>query len=223
MFSSQFQIGDKSDDRLSSNSSNAKSGGNYNKLGPRPVGEPVSLMMTNKSSETSDCAIERKSKKKIRKCQVRNMCIGLKLSKASFVLRKKKKHKKSKLHTLDSQNLVAQTLDDGISSDPGPSNTEKPSTSMSARPRSKKKAAKRAAQKKSKICDGDSLINGVNGELRDRAYQNGAVLATDGHMQKNCSSITLNGKKATEPSSNDCKKDLPERKNKRVLEETTSE
>ncbi|KAK0572442.1 hypothetical protein LWI29_031537 [Acer saccharum] len=121
---------------------------------------------------------------------------------------------KGKLRTLDPQNLIAELLldKDSNSSDPRPSKSEN-SSSISLSSYCRKKTAKGVALKTVKICNGNSLMNGINGELRDRVYQNGAVLATE------------NRQETVEPScSNDCKKDvLQEGMNKltRGLEETT--
>ncbi|KAL5842060.1 hypothetical protein ACOSQ3_012663 [Xanthoceras sorbifolium] len=225
-----IRVGDNSNDCVSENSLNEKAGDNSKNMGPESVEPSIPLMMTNKSLHVNvpDCAAQRKFKKKPHKCQTRNIYIGLKFFKASVVLRKKKKHKKSKLRTLDPQNLIAELLmdKDGISSDPGPSKSEKCRSISLNSSHCRKKSAKGAAQKKVKICNGNSLVNGINGDLRDRVYQNGAVLATDEHSQKCASPILeVNRQEAVEPScSNDCKKDvLQEGMNKltRGLEETT--
>ncbi|KAK2646741.1 hypothetical protein Ddye_021936 [Dipteronia dyeriana] len=216
-----------SNNYVSGNSPSEKAGDNSKKMGPELVERSIPLMMTNKSVHIKDpdCAGQRKLKKKLRKCKIRNIYIGLKFFKASIVLRKKKKHKKSKLCTLDPQNPIAELLldKDNISSDPGPSKCEYSSSVSLSSSHSKKKAAKDVTRNTVKNCNGNSLMNGIigelrdrvcqNGELRDRVYQNGALLATE------------NRQETVEPScSNDCKKDvLQEGMNKltRGLEETT--
>ncbi|KAK4858338.1 hypothetical protein QYF36_014881 [Acer negundo] len=212
-----IQVGDNSNNYVSGNSPNEKAGDNSQKMWPESVERSIPLMMTNKSLHIKDpdCTGQRKLKKKLHKCQIRNMYIGLKIFKASIVLRKKKKHKKSKLCTLDPQNLIAELLldKDSISSDHRPSKSENYSSISLSSSHSRKKAAKGVARKTVKICNGNSLMNGINGELRERVYQNGAVLATE------------NRQETVEPScSNDCKKDvLQEGMNKltRGLEDTT--
>lgn len=190
-------------------------------------------MMANEPLHTKDpdCALQRKlkkKKKKLLKCRINSMPIGLKFFKASLGLRKKKKHKRSKRRTVDLQNLSKELLldkDSCLSSDLGPSTSEKCGASSRS---SQKKVPNGTAKKNGKMCNGDSLMNGVEGELTERICQNGAVLATDERLQ-NHSDLTLevNWQDATEPgSSKDSKKDvLQERMNTltRGLQETRSE
>ncbi|KAJ0090143.1 hypothetical protein Patl1_14670 [Pistacia atlantica] len=162
-------------------------------------------------AKAPDCASQRKlKKKKLLKCRINSMPIGLKFFKTSLGLRKKKKHKRSKRCTVDLQNLSKELLldkDSCLSSDLGPSTSEKFGASSRI---SQKKVPNGTAKKNGKMCNGDSLMNGVDGKLTERICQNGAVLATDERLQKR-SDLTLevNRQDATEPGgSKDSKKDV---------------
>lgn len=161
--------------------------------------EPVQL--SGPSSETngslhveaSNCKSHKKSKKKILRRQVPSMSLRSSMFlRATLAIRKKKKHRKSKLRSSDTKNLSKELLMDNncFPSDLGPSTSEKTHTTLFASTHSQRKEAKSGsrieanytATKDGNSCDG-SLENVVNGEFRERIDQNGTVLATDEQLQ----------------------------------------
>lgn len=218
-FSIHFQVRNKFDDGVTGSSAEEK------------VGENGQKTMADESLHTKDpdCKPQRKlKKKKFLKCRINSMPIGLKFFKASLVLHKKKKHKRSKHRTVDLQNPSKELLLDKyycLLSDLGPSTSEKRGASSRG---SQKKAPNGTAKKNGKMCNGYSLMNYVDEELTQRICQNGALLAADEGLQKHSdSTLEVNQQDAAESGrSKDCRKDvLQERANTltRSLEENTSE
>ncbi|KAJ0031546.1 hypothetical protein Pint_14437 [Pistacia integerrima] len=122
----ETQVGNKLYDSVAGTSAEENVGDN---------GQTPASMMANEPlhAKAPDCASQRKlKKKKLLKCRINSMSIGLKFFKASLGLRKKKKHKMSKRCTVDLQNLSKELLldkDSCLSSDLGPSTSEKCGTS----------------------------------------------------------------------------------------------
>ncbi|XP_030510661.1 ubiquitin carboxyl-terminal hydrolase 23 isoform X1 [Cannabis sativa] len=139
--------------------------------------------------EASDCKSQKKLKKKLLRRQVASMSFRSSMFlRASLAVRKKKKHKKSKLMPLDSKNGSKEVLSnsDCFPSDLGPSTSEKTPTSPRKQDNSgARKEANRTPTTENENTCGDSLKTAVDGYLPERNGQNGSVLATDEQLQKN--------------------------------------
>lgn len=156
-------------------------------------------IVTNGSLQVkvSDCKSHKKSKKIKLRRQVPSLTFrSSMLLKASLGIRKKKKHKKSKLRSLDTKSLSKELLMDKncFPSDLGPSTSEKTNTILLASTHSPRKEAKSFSRTeangnatKDGNSYGESLENVVDGEFRDRIGQNGTVLATDEQLQNHSS------------------------------------
>ena len=178
-FPFHFQVRD-----VSSNSTSDKS---VNKKGDDSSQKNIS----ESPPEYAPC---RKSKKKHLKRQLKNMHIGLKLNffRASLDMHSKKKHKRSKKRTLNAQVLCKENLldKDCFPSDLGPSTSEKSSTiSLGSIHCGKKKSANDTALKNvnNRV---SSLMNTIDGEFKERIYQNGTVLATDQPVERSSGSVS---------------------------------
>ncbi|GKU87198.1 hypothetical protein SLEP1_g1641 [Rubroshorea leprosula] len=130
----------------------------------------------------TDCASQRKSKRKLLRCQVKGLHhIGLKFFRGSLGLRKKK-HKRSKHHKFDRLNLSTELLldKDCLSTDLGPSTSEKSSRITFASSSSRRKKAANNTDKMNvgnvNVC---SVMTAIEREFKERICQNGSVLATD--------------------------------------------
>lgn len=223
-----FQVRANSNNSIDHNLLNEQASDNVHGPGPESVKLSTPLVMENKALHVRPCDGGRQKKlKKFSKCQIRNLPIGLKFFKASLGLRKKK-HKKSKRRMLDTKTLSKELLlDENCSSDVGPTKSENASKISTSSYHSRKKAANGTAQKNVKICNGDSMMNDIDGELRKRIHQNGAVLATKEQLPKQSDSVMeANQQDATETiaSKDSRNKVLQEGMSKltRGLEETTS-
>ncbi|CAK7338208.1 unnamed protein product [Dovyalis caffra] len=150
-----------------------------------------------------DCTSKKKLKKKLLK---HRMQLGSSLFKVSLGLNKRKKHKKSKCCTLETNNLIKENLleqleNDGFSSGLGPSTSKISSTVLLASMNSQRKMAKSGSRK------GDNArkrggIGVVNGESVERNCPSGAELAVDEQKQKKSISISeVNQGDAREPDS----------------------
>ena len=149
---------------------------------------PSSVTNGSLQAEASDCKSHKKPKKKLLRRQVPNMNFRSSMFlRASLAVRKKKKHKKSKLLPSDSKNRSKE-----IPSDLGPSTSEKTPTSprKQAKSGARKKSNGTATAKDGNSCD-DSLKKAVDRELTKRIGQNCPVLATDGQLQ-NGTGLSLN-------------------------------
>lgn len=139
-----------------------------------------------------DCTPPKKLKKRLLMC--RRMHLGSILFRASLGLRKKKKHKKSKRRTLETQNLIKEHLLDNncFSSEVGPSTSEKSLTISSGSKNSRKKQTKSVSRKADGVrkCFDDSLMHVADEELRKRNDRNGAVLPIDEQLQKSSISVS---------------------------------
>ncbi|TYH60692.1 ubiquitin carboxyl-terminal hydrolase 23 [Gossypium raimondii] len=131
----------------------------------------------------------KKPTKKHLKRQLRNMHIGIKLKifRASLHMHSKKKHKKSKKRTLKAHVLLKDNLldKDCFPSDLGSSTSEKFSTISLGLIHHRRK---KAANKNVNINSG-SLMNNINGEVKERIYQNGTVLASDQQAEGSSGSV----------------------------------
>ncbi|TYI71562.1 hypothetical protein E1A91_D08G304500v1 [Gossypium mustelinum] len=131
----------------------------------------------------------KKPTKKHLKRQLRNMHIGIKLKifRASLHMHSKKKHKKSKKRTLKAYVLLKDNLldKDCFPSDLGSSTSEKFSTISLGLIHHRRK---KAANKNVNINSG-SLMNNINGEVKERIYQNGTVLASDQQAERSSGSV----------------------------------
>ncbi|KAB2072146.1 hypothetical protein ES319_A08G271600v1 [Gossypium barbadense] len=131
----------------------------------------------------------KKPTKKHLKRQLRNMHIGIKLKifRASLHMHSKKKHKKSKKRTLKAHVLLKDNLldKDCFPSDLGSSTSEKFSTISLGLIHHRRK---KAANKNVNINSG-SLMNNINGEVKERIYQNGTVLASDQQAERSSGSV----------------------------------
>ncbi|MBA0854161.1 hypothetical protein Goshw_026775 [Gossypium schwendimanii] len=131
----------------------------------------------------------KKPTKKHLKRQLRNMHIGIKLKifRASLHMHSKKKHKKSKKRTLKAHVLLKDNLldKDCFPSDLGSPTSEKFSTiSLGLIHHRRKKAAN-----KNVSINSGSLMNNINGEVKERIYQNGTVLASDQQAERSSGSV----------------------------------
>ncbi|KAG4189889.1 hypothetical protein ERO13_A08G251700v2 [Gossypium hirsutum] len=131
----------------------------------------------------------KKPTKKHLKRQLRNMHIGIKLKifRASLHMHSKKKHKKSKKRTLKAHVLLKDNLldKDCFPSDLGSSTSEKFGTISLGLIHHRRK---KAANKNVNINSG-SLMNNINGEVKERIYQNGTVLASDQQAERSSGSV----------------------------------
>ncbi|XWS17779.1 hypothetical protein CRYUN_Cryun33cG0096800 [Craigia yunnanensis] len=147
--------------------------------------------LETKAPEYAPC---RKSKKKHLKHQLKNMRISLKLNffRSSLDMHSKKKHKRSKKRKLNAHVLCKENLldKDCFPSDLGPSTSEKSSTiSLGSIHCGKKKAANGTALKNVNN-RASSMMNTIDGEFKERIYQNGTVLATDQQVEKGSGSVS---------------------------------
>lgn len=222
------QVGDNYNNGVACNSPNEKAEDNCQATGLESVELSAAPVLKDESLpvKPSDCGPKRKLKK-LPKCQIKNMAIGLKFFRTSLGLRLKK-HKKSKRRTLDAKNFSKELLSekDCSSSSVGPSNSDNTGRISRSSSHSRKKPANGNAPKNVKTFNGDSSMNGIDGELRERNNKNGAVLATDEQLPKHSDSVLeANQRDAIElGASKDGRKDaLLEGMSMltRVLEETT--
>ncbi|BBH08604.1 ubiquitin-specific protease 23, partial [Prunus dulcis] len=135
-----------------------------------------------------DCRRHRKLKKKQMKSKV--ACMHLRpslLSRAVLSVQKKKKHKRSKHPTSDTQTLSKEHLMDSsrFLSDLGPSTSEK-TQSISLVSTLSKRKSKRKRTKSGLKKDADGTAE--NGESRESLHQNGTVLASDKRLENGCGS-----------------------------------
>lgn len=189
---SEKQVGDNYNNGVASNSPNEKAEDNCQAMGLESVELSTASVLKNESLpvKPSDCVPKRKMKK-LPKCQIKNMAIGLKFFRTSLGLRMKK-HKKSKRRTLVPRSFSKELLSerDCSPSSVGPSNSDNTSRISRSSFHSRKKLANGIAPKNVKTCNGDSLMNGMDGELRERNNLNGAVLATDQQLPKHSDSVS---------------------------------
>ncbi|KAL6275001.1 hypothetical protein ACE6H2_025693 [Prunus campanulata] len=135
-----------------------------------------------------DCKRHRKLKKKQMKSKVACMHLrGSLLSRAVLSVQKKKKHKRSKHPTSDTQTLSKEHLMDSsrFLSDLGPSTSEK-TQSISLVSTLSKRKSKRKRTKSGLKKDADGTAE--NGECREGHHQNGTVLASDKRLENGCGS-----------------------------------
>lgn len=135
-----------------------------------------------------DCRRHRKLKKKQMKSKV--ACMHLRpslLSRAVLSVQKKKKHKRSKHPTSDTQTLSKEHLMDSsrFLSDLGPSTSEK-TQSISLVSTLSKRKSKRKRTKSGLKKDADGTAE--SGESREILHQNGTVLASDKRLENGCGS-----------------------------------
>ncbi|XP_062078407.1 ubiquitin carboxyl-terminal hydrolase 23 [Humulus lupulus] len=155
---------------------------------------PSNVTSGSLKGEASDKS-HKKLKKKLLRRQVPNMSFRSSMFlRASLAVRKKKKHKKSKLMASDSKNRSKELITNKncFPSDLGPSTSEKTPTSPRKKAKSgaRKEAIGTATTKDGNSC-GDSLKKAVDGELTKRIGQNCSVLATDEQLQSD-SGLSLN-------------------------------
>ncbi|KAK8568535.1 hypothetical protein V6N13_106443 [Hibiscus sabdariffa] len=141
-----------------------------------------------KAPEYAPC---KKPKKKHLKRRLKNMHIGvpLKFFRASLHMNSKKKLKRSKKRTINAHVYKEILLDkDCLPLDLGPSTSEKSSTTSSGmNHRRRKKAASGNALKS--VNNFSSLTNNIDGEVKERIYQNGSVLASDKQAERSSGSV----------------------------------
>ncbi|XP_022754516.1 ubiquitin carboxyl-terminal hydrolase 23-like isoform X2 [Durio zibethinus] len=150
--------------------------------------------MPNGSLETEapEYAPCRKSKKKHLKRQLNNMHMGLKLKffRASLHMHSRKKHKRTKKSTLKAHILCKESLlgKDCFPSDLGPSTSEKSSTiSLGSIHHGRKKAANDAMKNVNNSAT--SLMNTIDGEFKERIFENVTILATDQQVERSSGSV----------------------------------
>lgn len=191
-FSFHSQVGDNYNNGVACNSPNEKAEDNCQAMGLESVELSTASVLKNESLpvKPSDCVPKRKLKK-LPKCQIKNMAIGLKFFRTSLGLRMKK-HKKSKHRTLVPRSFSKELLSerDCSPSSVGPSNSDNTSRISRSSFHSRKKLANGIALKNAKTSNGDSSMNGIDGELRERNNLNGAVLATDQQLPKHSDSVS---------------------------------
>ncbi|XP_022750244.1 ubiquitin carboxyl-terminal hydrolase 23-like isoform X2 [Durio zibethinus] len=148
--------------------------------------------LNTKAPEYAPC---RKSKTKHLKRQLKNMHIGLKLTlfRASLHIHSKKKHKRSKKCTLNSDVLCKENLldKDCFPSDLGPSTSEKSSTMSLGLIQCGRKNAGIGTALESVSNSASSLMNTIHGEFKERIYQNGTVLATDQQVERSSGLVSV--------------------------------
>ncbi|KAK8659990.1 hypothetical protein V6N13_050927 [Hibiscus sabdariffa] len=131
-----------------------------------------------KAAERAPC---KKPKKKHLKSWLKNMHIGIRLKffRTSLHMHSKKKLKRSNKRPINIHVCKEILLDKDCSPlDLGPSTSEKSSTiSLGMNHRRRKKAAIDAALES--VNNSSSMTNNIDGEVKERIYQNGTVLASD--------------------------------------------
>ncbi|KAJ4958056.1 hypothetical protein NE237_025167 [Protea cynaroides] len=137
-----------------------------------------------------------KAKKKLQKCRVARMGLGSNLLfKTPLSLWRKRKHKRSKSYTIELRGFAQENLlgeNCSISGDPGPSTSEKTSMlSLDSTFVQKKKSRSGVnkangykTKKNSRVANGNSCTNNVEGDHTERIEQNKAELATKESPQK---------------------------------------
>ncbi|XP_038698164.1 ubiquitin carboxyl-terminal hydrolase 23 isoform X2 [Tripterygium wilfordii] len=141
---------------------------------------------------------DRRPRRKLKKCRIAKMHFGSKLFNVSLGIRKKK-HKRRKGCSLDIHNKEC-LLDECLTSDLGPSTSEKSGKFSSRSSHAQKKGAKFGSRERSGIVmkgvesqHGDSLMDIRDKDLKDRICENvfnGTVRATDVQSQKISCSIS---------------------------------
>ncbi|GAV83112.1 UCH domain-containing protein [Cephalotus follicularis] len=160
--------------------------------GPILVLESVELstssVIRNESTPIGapDCTSHGRLKKKSHKCRITTMHIGLKISRSSLGLRKKKKLKRTKRRSLNSQSFSKEQLwgQECCPSHLGPSTSGKSGTTPLVSSNSQSKLASSSHPKNARNCNGDFLMNIIDGEFNKRLEQNGALLATEEKLHK---------------------------------------
>ncbi|KAL9445537.1 hypothetical protein AB3S75_018520 [Citrus x aurantiifolia] len=140
---SEKQVGDNYNNGVACNSPNEKAEDNCQAMGLESVELSTASVLKDESLpvKPSDCVPKRKLKK-LPKCQIKNMAIGLKFFRTSLGLRMKK-HKKSKRRTLDPRSFSKELLSgrDCSPSSVGPSNSDNTSRISRSSFHSRKKLA----------------------------------------------------------------------------------
>ncbi|XWS70400.1 hypothetical protein CRYUN_Cryun03dG0045000 [Craigia yunnanensis] len=151
---------------------------------------PSSMPNGSLETEAPEYAPCRKSKKLLKR-QPKNMHVGLKLNffRASLHMHSKKKHKRIKRCTLKASILCKESLldKDCFPLDLGPSTSEKSSTISVGSVHYGRKKASNGTMKN--VNNGaSSLMNTIDGEFKERNFENGTVLATDQQVERSSGS-----------------------------------
>lgn len=159
---------------------------NAEKMVHELVAFPPQVGMINGERKSSDCIVNRRSKKLL-KCQVRNMQIGLKFFLASLGLRKKRKHKRSKTRTLDIKKAGEELLleQNSYSSDLGPSTAGTSGTVSVGSTRSRRKVDHDGTPIGERKSNCNSLMDDTVREFRERICHSGSELLTHQQSEKN--------------------------------------
>ncbi|XP_071725339.1 ubiquitin carboxyl-terminal hydrolase 23-like [Rutidosis leptorrhynchoides] len=192
----QNSAGDKPDNVVSGSSAHIVKG----KAGPLSASSDVEIECLNSTVKAEDDIARKKLKKKTKnkkKCQITSMHVGLKLNllNSTLGLRKKKlkrtKRRTSKTHI--GEHLLAES---SVSSNLGPSTSEKSMANSLVSSHSQNNHSRKAATKS----ESGPSMNIMDRDSSDRQNQNGAVLATE-QLQLGSSSIMERSQQnASEPS-----------------------
>ncbi|KAJ4840957.1 hypothetical protein Tsubulata_018151 [Turnera subulata] len=143
---------------------------------------------------------------RVRKHHKKLKCKLLKswLFRASIILRKKKKHRKSRRHSLETQNLIKEQLldNDYLSIELGPSTSEKPSSTCSLNLQSMDAKSGHESGDSVRKSSREFLVDAVHAEFKERNNKNGSVLATSEQLLK--SSVPINEEKKTRTEEPKC-------------------
>ncbi|XP_039018320.1 ubiquitin carboxyl-terminal hydrolase 23-like [Hibiscus syriacus] len=136
-------------------------------------------------------ALCKKPKKKHLKCRLENMHIGIRLKffRASLRMHIKKKLKRSKKCTINAHVYKEILLNkDCLPLDMGPSTSEKSSTINFGMNHCRRKKAANVAALKS-VNNSSSLTKNIDGDVKERIYQNGTVLTSDKQAERSSGSV----------------------------------
>ncbi|KAB1211875.1 Ubiquitin carboxyl-terminal hydrolase 23 [Morella rubra] len=189
------QVGNTSDESAAANSLIEDGRGVQKSMLDESVKLSSSSIKTNGlQMEAHNCMHHRKLKKKLLKCQAASLHLNSRfLFRQSLGLWKKKKHKRSKRHSLKMKRLSREHLldIDCFKADLEPSTSENTRTISltSAQPlrkgtKSGSKTGVSAASKNSMSYIGNCLRENIDGEFRHRINESGTVLATDKQLEK---------------------------------------
>ncbi|XVF48418.1 hypothetical protein PTKIN_Ptkin03bG0188600 [Pterospermum kingtungense] len=184
------QVGDVSNNSTSDKSLNEKGNDSSQKI----ISEsPSSMPNGSLETEASGYAPCRKSKKKHLKRQLKNMPVGFKLNffRVSLNMHSKKKHKRRKKCTLKAHILCKESLldKDCFPLVLGPTISEKSRTISLGSIHNGRKKSGNGANMKNVNNSASSLLNNIDGEFKERVFENGTVLATDQPVEKSSGSI----------------------------------
>ncbi|KAJ8750991.1 hypothetical protein K2173_016172 [Erythroxylum novogranatense] len=165
--------------------------------------------------KASNGTVRRKFKRKFMKHQFSRISVGLNFFRASLGLKKKKKHKKSKKYSLDTQNLIKEQLLDNnfFTSETGPSTSKEFSAFWLPLKDMRRNGDTSDLKRGASVQNSGDVSLAINNEgvLVARNIQNGVVLATNKQQNFSISSSEPNQQNARKVgSAGNCGREFPE-------------